>query len=233
MVLVQDLTACIEHTLLKQEADETVIGKLCEEAIANAFFGVCVNSCWVSFTSHLLKQTKVKVISTAGFPLGTASTRSKCSETEQAFTDGAQEVDFVMNVGWLKSGQPHKVLNEFKQLVKVASLSPLKVILETSLLTQDEIKLGCKLALEAGIAFVGIAFVKTSTGFNSMGANASDVQLMSSIVSPHAGVKASGGIRSLSSALAMLDAGAERLGTSNGLTILAELKKVDNLSRKL
>lgn len=220
MVLIQDLTACIEHTLLKQEADESAIEKICEEAIANDFFGVCVNSCWVSFAAYLVKQSNVKVISTAGFPLGAASTRSKCSETEQAFTDGAQEVDFVMNIGWLKSGQPQKVMHEFRQLVKVASLSPLKVILETSLLTQAEIKQASLMAVEAGIAFV-----KTSTGYSQIGANPADVQLISRIVSPHAGVKASGGIRNLSSALAMLDAGAERLGTSNSLSILAELKK--------
>lgn len=215
MILTHHLTATIEHTLLKQDAKEKDIEKICNEAIENDFFGVCVSSCWIPLAAYLLQKSNVKVISTAGFPLGTASTKSKCAETEQAIQDGAREIDFVMNVGWLKSGQSAKVFHEFQELVKTATNVPLKVILETCLLTDEEKKLACQLAVDAGIAFV-----KTSSGFSTSGATIEDVRLLSSQVGSHAKVKASGGIRTLESALSMLEAGAERLGTSSGVAIL-------------
>lgn len=217
MILTKNLACTIEHTLLKQDATEYDIEKLCTEAIEYDFFGICVNSCWIPLAAYLLEKTSVKIISTAGFPLGTCSTKSKCTETEQAINDGAEEVDFVMNVGWVKSGQHLKVLHEFQDLVKAAAKVPLKVILETCLLTDEEKRTACQLAVDAGVSFV-----KTSSGFNRSGATLDDVRLMVSQVGPHAKVKASGGIRTLENALEMLNAGAERLGTSSGISIINE-----------
>ena len=211
------LKAAIEHTLLKPTATGHEIEKLCREAIEHQFYGVCVSSYWLPLVGQLLRGSSVKIVSVAGFPLGTSATEVKCCEVEYAFSNGADEVDFVLNIGKLKSGDYSAIKKEFDALVTTAPQRSLKVILETCLLTQQEKQRACEIARDSGIAFV-----KTSTGFSTGGATLEDVQLMRKIVNGHSGVKASGGIRDRDTALAFLNAGADRLGTSSGVAIISE-----------
>ncbi|MGZ3774593.1 MAG: deoxyribose-phosphate aldolase [Pseudobdellovibrionaceae bacterium] len=209
------LSRYIDHTLLKPETQLAQIEKLCSEAKNYNFFSVCVNSSYVSICAQLLKESTVKVCCVIGFPLGAMDTASKSFETETAIKNGAEEIDMVINIGALKDGRLDFVRDDIKAVVSAAQGKTVKVIIETSLLSYDEKVLACKACLETGAHFV-----KTSTGFAGGGATIEDVQLMKSIVKDAMQVKASGGIKNADQALAMIDAGATRLGTSSGVTIM-------------
>jgi deoxyribose-phosphate aldolase len=212
---MHNLAAYIDHTLLRPDATETDIEKLCLEARAHQFFGVCVNGSWVQTACRELRDSAASVICVVGFPLGTMASEAKRLETELAISDGAQEIDFVLNVGRLKQGDKSYVRNEIKEVATAARGRRVKVILETCLLNREEKILACRLAMDGGAHFV-----KTSTGFSTAGALASDVRLLRETVGPDFGVKASGGIRDLGTAVAMIEAGATRIGTSAGVAIV-------------
>ena len=208
----------IEHTLLKQDAREEDLIKLFNEAKEHKFFGVCVNPCYVTFAKENLKNSDVKIVTVIGFPLGANTTDVKVFETKKAIEDGADEIDMVINVTWLKDKKFDLIVNEIKKIKAACGEHNLKVILETDLLEKDEIKKACELCIEGGANLV-----KTSTGFvkNGVGAKAEDVKLMHDTVAPHGLlVKASGGIRDKEAAKAMIEAGASRLGTSSGVKIV-------------
>lgn len=207
----------IEHTLLKQDATKSEITKLLDEAIEYNFLGVCVNPCYVKYAKDYLKNSDIKVVTVIGFPLGQTTTEAKVLETIDAVKNGADEIDMVLNVGKLKDNEDEFLVNEISAIKGACQGKNLKVILETDLLNQEEIKHACELCIKGGADFV-----KTSTGFvkNGVGAKAEDVKLMYETV--HAaglGVKASGGIRDKESAEQMIKAGAARLGTSSGVKI--------------
>jgi len=210
-----DLARYIDHTLLKADATAADIEKLCREAKEHRFFAVCVNGSWVELARHCLEGTDVKVASVVGFPLGTMETDVKRFETEAAADAGAHEIDVVINVGRLREGDDKYVLRELRDVVEAADERPVKVILETCLLTDEQKIRACKLVVEAGAQFV-----KTSTGFSTGGATLEDVKLLRREVGKDFGVKASGGIRDSVAALAMIEVGATRLGTSNGVAIV-------------
>lgn len=215
-----DYAKMIDHTLLKPEASREQVKKLCQEAVEYGFHSVCVNSCYVSFCADLLKDSDVKVCTVIGFPLGAMSSAGKAAEAAAAVKDGADELDMVVNVGMIKSGDWEYVRQDIEGVVEAAGSSALvKVILETCLLTEDEKRRACRVCREAGAAFV-----KTSTGFSTGGATAADVRLMRAEAGDSMGVKASGGIRSLKDAEEMADAGADRIGTSSGIAIVREQK---------
>lgn len=209
------LARTIDHTLLKPAATAAEILQLCEEALEWSFYSACVNSAWISLAKERLANTPVKVVSVAGFPLGASSALAKCREVETAVGMGADEIDFVNNTGLLKDRSLAQIRAEFCDLVKAAQGCPLKVIIEASLLTDEEKTVVCELACEAGIAFV-----KTSTGFVGSGATVEDVLLMKRVVGDRARVKASAGIRDRDMAVRLLEAGADRLGTSAGVAIM-------------
>jgi deoxyribose-phosphate aldolase len=215
----QAIAGTIDHTLLKPEASQEQIVRLCQEAAHYGFAAVCVNPWWIGLAASALCGTSVKVATTIGFPLGANHTTVKRFEAQEATRLGAQELDMVMNIGALKSRDRQSVQNDIAAVAEVAHAAGaiLKVILETSLLSLEEKILSCELSL-AGKA----DFVKTSTGFFGS-ATADDVSLMRGVVGDRAGVKASGGIRSAAAALAMLEAGANRLGTSSGVAIVREM----------
>jgi deoxyribose-phosphate aldolase len=213
----------IDHTLLKQEASENQIAKLCEEAAKNKFASVCVNATNVAQCAKLLKGSGVKVCSVVGFPLGATLPSVKAFEAEQAIANGASEIDMVLNDGAMKSGNFALVKEDVAAVVKAAHSHKaiVKVIIETCLLTDDEKIKACQICKEAGADFV-----KTSTGFNTAGATLADVALMRKTVGPDMGVKAAGGVRTREDVLAMIAAGATRIGTSGGVKIMegAEIK---------
>lgn len=209
----------IDHTLLKATATEKEISLLCAEALDYGFACVCVNPSHVSLAVSLLKNTPVHVCSVIGFPLGATGANVKVYEANNVINCGATEIDMVMNIGALKEGRPKTVLEEIKEVVRAArNRAIVKVIIETCFLTQKEKILACNLASEAGADYV-----KTSTGYGSHGAVAEDVILLRNTLPQRVKVKASGGIRSLSQALDMIRAGAERIGTSSGNIIMKEL----------
>lgn len=206
----------IEHTLLKQDAKLEDFIRLFDEANEHKFLGVCINPAYVKLAKEHLKDSKV--VTVVGFPLGANRSDVKAFETSKAIEDGADEIDMVINVTALKNKDYDYVVNDIKMVKEACKDKPLKVILETDLLDKDEIKKACELCIEAKADFV-----KTSTGFvkNGVGAKAEDVKLMFDTVSPYGlKVKASGGIRDKETALKMLEAGAERLGTSSGVKIV-------------
>lgn len=208
----------IDHTLLKQDAAADQIKKLCREAVSCGFCSVCVNSSFVSLCAGLLKDTDVKVCTVIGFPLGAMSTGAKAAEAALAVKDGAQELDMVIHTGMAKSGNWDYVKKDIKAVVQaVEGRALVKVILETCLLTDEEKEKACLAAKEAGADFV-----KTSTGFSTGGATVDDIRLMRRTVGPEMGVKASGGIRCLADVQAMVEAGADRIGTSAGIRIAEE-----------
>ncbi|MGB9662006.1 MAG: deoxyribose-phosphate aldolase [Moorellaceae bacterium] len=213
------LASAIDHTLLRPTATPTDIEKLCKEAIAYRFASVCVNPCFVSLASRILKDTGIKTCTVIGFPLGANETDIKLKEAERALEQGASELDMVINIGMLKSQELNYVGQEIRKMVDIASAGQaiIKVIIETCLLTEEEKIAACKIAADNGAAFV-----KTSTGFNGPGATVEDVTLMRQVVGPKLGVKASGGIRDLRTAMLMLEAGATRLGTSSAVSIMEE-----------
>ena len=210
-----NLAQYIDHTLLKPEATREQLKALAEEARKYQFATVCVNSVNVRLMTQYLKGSNVPVCAVVGFPLGAMNPRSKAYETREAIRCGAGEIDMVLNIGALKSGDYALVLKDIKAVVEAADPIGVKVILETSKLTHDEKVMGCVLSKAAGAAFV-----KTSTGFGGGGATAEDVTLMRSIVGAEMGVKASGGVRSKEDAQAMLSAGANRLGASASVAIV-------------
>lgn len=210
-----ELAAMIDHTMVKAYATQVDIGELCDEAARLGMKAVTVNSAWASFCSKRLSGTPVLVNSTVGFPLGASAALVKVQETSEAIQHGAREIDMVINLGALKSRFPQFVGREIAAVVKAAGSVPVKVILETGYLSHEEKVLVCRLAEENGAAFV-----KTSTGFSGSGATSADVRLMRDTVRDRLGVKAAGGIRTLRDALAMIQAGASRLGTSSGVEIL-------------
>ena len=215
---MMELNSYIEHTLLKQDARKEEILKLAREAKEYGFKGVCVNSCNIEIVKTELEGSGVRVVSVIGFPLGDCTTAAKVFETEDAIRHGADEIDMVLNTGRLKDGDFEYVRNDISLVKKACGEHILKVILETDLLSKEEIVLACKLAVEAGADFV-----KTSTGFvkGGVGAKAEDVKLMYETVNPYGlRVKASGGIRDRAAAEEMIAAGASRLGTSSGVAIV-------------
>lgn len=209
-----NIAGLIDHTNLKPDATEKDIAKLCREAADWNFFSVCVNSSSVAAARRFLQGAQVKLCSVVGFPLGAGITAAKSFEAELAAADGAAEIDMVINISALKDGNNSYVKFDIGEVVKAVPGCIVKVILETSLLNEEEKERGCLLAVEAGAHFV-----KTSTGFSTGGATVSDVKLMRSAVGANFGVKASGGIRNLETADAMIKAGANRLGTSASVTI--------------
>jgi deoxyribose-phosphate aldolase len=213
-----DFAQYIDHTLLKADATAKQIEWLCAEACKNHFFSVCVNGSHVARARHFLEDSDVKVACVAGFPLGAASTDAKRFETEAAVDDGAHEIDVVINIGRLKDGDDKYILRELCDVVEAANDNTVKVIIETCLLTHAEKIRACELIVESGAHFV-----KTSTGFSAAGATIDDVKLLRQTVGPKFGVKASGGIRDTATALAMIEAGATRLGTSNSMAIVSGL----------
>ncbi|MSU20342.1 MAG: deoxyribose-phosphate aldolase [Pedosphaera sp.] len=213
-----DLARFIDYTLLKPEASRLDINKLCSEAREYQFYGVCVNGSRVVEAYGLLEGSGVKVSAVVGFPLGAADPDAKRYETEVAVDGGAHEIDVVLNIGRLKEGDHQFVLRELRDIVEAADERLVKVILETCLLTRDEKIVGCKLAVDAGAQFV-----KTSTGFSTANGTVEDVKLFREVVGPNVGVKAAGGIRDTRTALAMIEAGANRLGTSAGVAIVRAL----------
>ena len=209
------LNKFIDHTLLKPEAQSAQIEKLCKEAIEHKFFSVCVNTSYVKQCAELLRGSDVKVCCVVGFPLGAMDTASKAFETRTAITNGAQEVDMVVQIGALKDRRMDYVRDDIKAVVQAAGGAKVKVIIETSLINDEEKTLACKAALEAGAHFV-----KTSTGFAGGGATVEDVKLMKSIVGDKMEVKASGGVKNSEQAFALIAAGATRLGTSSGVALV-------------
>jgi deoxyribose-phosphate aldolase len=215
-----DLASVIDHTLLKPEATEIDIIKVCEEAIQYKFKSVCVNSYYVSLVSRLTAKSGVLTCAVVGFPLGASTTRAKVDETYDALENGANEIDMVINVGAIKSGDWNTVKSDIDGVVNAARGRALvKVILETCLLDDEEKIKACTIAKMAGADFV-----KTSTGFNKGGATIEDIKLMRKVVGPNMGVKASGGVRDTETAKAMIEAGASRIGTSSGINIVKGTK---------
>lgn len=215
---MENLNKYVEHTLLKQDAKKEDLIKLFNEAKEHKFLGVCINPCYVELAKDYLKGTDVKVVTVIGFPLGANTTETKIFETIQAVKDGADEIDMVINVTKVKDKETDFLVDEIKLIKSACGGHNLKVIIETDLLTKDEIVYACECAIKGGADFV-----KTSTGFvkNGVGAKAEDVKLMFDTVK-NAGlqVKASGGIRDKEAAIAMIEAGAVRLGTSSGVKIV-------------
>ena len=205
----------IDHTNLKQDATEKDIKKLCDEAKEYDFASVCVNPAWVKFCAKELQNSNVNVCTVIGFPLGATTSASKAYEAKNAVDNGAVEVDMVINVGALKDGNTQLVLEDIKAVVEAAKGALTKVIIEACLLTDEEKIRACQLSVEAGADFV-----KTSTGFSNGGATIADVKLMKDTVANKALVKASGGIHTHEEMIAMIEAGASRIGASAGVALL-------------
>ncbi|MCK5516958.1 MAG: deoxyribose-phosphate aldolase [Desulfobulbaceae bacterium] len=217
------LAKYFDHTILKPSATAAEVKIICEEAIGYDFFSVCVNPVHVKTVKTLLAGTEVKVCSVVGFPLGAHTSIIKATEAEQAISDGADEIDMVINVGALKDKEVNFVENDIQSVVKAAGGKVVKVIIETCLLEDSEIVEACNLARKAGAHFV-----KTSTGFAGGGATAEDVALMRRTVGSALQIKASGGIKTLADTKKMIDAGADRIGASAGIAIMKELQDSGN-----
>jgi len=213
---MHDLAPYIDHTLLKADATRAQLEKLCAEAIEHQFATVCVNGSRVELAYSLLEESDVQVCAVVGFPLGTMDADAKRYETEAAVDSGAGEIDMVMNVGRFKDGEHDYIVREIRDVVEAADDRVVKVILETCLLSDDEIVQASKLVVQAQAHFV-----KTSTGFGSAGATLEHVKLMREAVGQFAGVKAAGGVRNVEDAHGMVEAGATRIGTSNGVAIVS------------
>jgi len=216
---LRKLSGFIDHTLLRPDATQIQVERLCHEALRFGFAVACVNPVWVPLAARMLHGSDVRVGTVAGFPLGASTTTQKRTEAWTTICAGAQEIDMVMNIGAMKSGDPDRVESDVRGVVEVCreNGAVVKVILENAYLTDEEKVAACRVA-----ELAGADFVKTSTGFGPSGATQADVRLMRQTVSPAVGVKAAGGIRTLTDALRMLEAGANRLGTSAGVAILQE-----------
>lgn len=214
--MIDNLNQYIDQTLLKADASLGEIKKIIEEAKNHKFKAICINPCHVKFCATELKSSDVKVCTVIGFPLGANLTRTKIFETQKAIEEGAQEIDVVLNVGALKDNNQNLVLEELKQIRSVCTNDIiLKVIIETALLNEAEKIVACKLVSEAKADFI-----KTSTGFAKTGATIDDVKLLKKYIAKNIAIKASGGIKTQEQALAMIEAGASRIGTSNGVSIV-------------
>lgn len=211
------LNKYIDHTMLKPDAGEKAIINLCREALEYDFYSVCVNSCYVSLARTHLRGSDIKVSAVAGFPLGAMSSAAKLAETRDSLDNGASEIDVVINIGALKDQRYDYILSELSALAELCHSrnALLKVITETCLFTENEITEACKLVMKSGADFI-----KTSTGFSSGGAEVRDVRLMKKIIGNKIMIKASGGIRTLETAEAMIEAGADRLGCSASVEIM-------------
>ena len=210
-----NLNKYIDHTVLKADTSKAKVQQIIDEAIQYDFMSVCINPTWVSFAAKQLATTDVKVCTVIGFPLGANTSAVKAFEAADAIKHGADEVDMVINIGAAKDGDWDLVESDIQAVVDASGDVLTKVIIETSLLTDEEKIKACQAAVRAGADFV-----KTSTGFSTAGATVSDIALMRQTVGPDMGVKASGGVRLIADAQAMIDAGATRLGTSNGVDIM-------------
>lgn len=210
-----NLNKYIDHTVLKADTSKAKVQQIIDEAIQYDFMSVCINPTWVSFAAKQLATTDVKVCTVIGFPLGANTSAVKAFEAADAIKHGADEVDMVINIGAAKDGDWDLVESDIQAVVDASGDVLTKVIIETSLLTDEEKIKACQAAVRAGADFV-----KTSTGFSTAGATVSDIALMRQTVGPDMGVKASGGVRSIADAQAMIDAGTTRLGTSNGVDIM-------------
>ena len=216
----KDFAKFIDHTLLKADAKKEEILELCEEAKMYSFASVCINPTWVRTAAAALEESSVKVCTVIGFPLGASTSEVKAFETENAIENGANEIDMVINISALRDGDDEAVKKDIASVVEAAQGKALvKVIIETSLLTDKEKRTACELAVVAGADFV-----KTSTGFSTGGATEEDVKLMRAVVGPVTGVKASGGVRSFEDMQKMIKAGATRIGASSGVQIMRGLE---------
>ncbi|MGF7185415.1 deoxyribose-phosphate aldolase [Desulfitispora alkaliphila] len=211
----KNLNQYIDHTLLKPNVKKEQIIQLCNEAKEHGFAAVCVNPMYISLVKEQLEGTQVKVCTVVGFPFGMSTNNTKALETRNAVMLGAEEIDMVINISALKDGEDEYVAKEIKEVVDAAEGNTVKVIIETCYLTDEEKRFACRLAADAGAHFV-----KTSTGFGPSGATVEDVKLMKEEVGDKLGVKASGGIRDRETAIKMIEAGATRIGTSNGVEIV-------------
>jgi deoxyribose-phosphate aldolase len=209
------LASRIDHTLLRPDATRAELVKLCAEAREHGFASVCVNTTWIPLCVEHLRGSKVMAICVVGFPLGAATTQAKAAETREAVANGAAEIDMVVNIGRLKGAEHDAVYDDIRGVVAAASGRPVKVILETHLLTREQKVAACAISRAAGAAFV-----KTSTGFSGGGATEEDIRLMRSVVGPEMGVKASGGVRTTEDVQKMLVAGATRIGASASVAIV-------------
>lgn len=205
----------IDHTLLKPTTTERQIIDLCNEAKKYDFFSVCVNSCYVPLAKQLLSKTAVKVVSVIGFPLGATATETKVFEAKNAVNEGADEIDMVINMGFLRSKNYHAVFKDISDIKSAIGKTPLKVILEISELSKNEIVKACEICVDAKVDFI-----KTSTGFSKSGATLTAVKIIKKTIKDQAKIKASGGIRDLETALKYIDAGADRIGTSSGVAMM-------------
>ncbi len=219
VITIEELAKMIDHTALKADTKKSKIKQLCEEALIYHFGAVCINSVHVEYAASLLKDSDVNVCCVVGFPLGASLSSVKAFEAKEAVRLGAHEIDMVMNVGALRDGDTSLVRSDIEAVVQASGDAIVKVILETGLLIDDQKREACLLAKEAGADFV-----KTSTGFGPMGATPYDVRLMREAVGSSMGVKAAGGIRTFKDALIMIDAGANRLGTSSGVSIIEDYR---------
>lgn len=219
---VEEIASLIDHTILKPETTAAQVRQLCEEALRYKFASACMNPLFVPLVAEMLRGSSVKVCTVAGFPLGATTTDAKVFEAQEAVQHGAQEIDMVMNIGALKSGDDAAVEDDIRRVADACHRGSAicKVILENCLLTGEEKVRACKIAVHAGADYV-----KTSTGFNAGGATAQDVVLMRATVGPKIGVKASGGIRTLEDLQKMVAAGANRIGTSSGVKIMLEARE--------
>lgn len=209
------LNSFIDHTLLLPTATVEQIKALCEEAKEHNFHSVCVNSSYVYLASKSLKKSEVKVVATIGFPLGASSTKSKVAEAMRAIKDGADEIDMVLNIGFLKSGLLKNVKEDIEAVKKIVDKRILKVILECCYLTTDEKRIACQIAAKAGADYV-----KTSTGFGAGGATLADVKLMKEVIGDQLKIKAAGGIATADQAFAFIDLGVDRIGTSRSIDLI-------------
>ena len=205
----------IDHTLLKPTTTERQIIDLCNEAKKYEFYAVCVNSCYVALAKKLLSKTKIKIATVIGFPLGATTTETKVFEAKNAINDGADEIDMVINMGFLRSKNYVAVFKDISDVKLAIGKIPLKVILEISELSKNEIVKACEICLDANVDFI-----KTSTGFSKSGATLTAVKIIKKIVKDGAKIKASGGIKDLETAQKYIDAGADRIGTSSGVAMM-------------
>ena len=205
----------IDHTVLKADTPLETVKRICDEAIEYGFASVCINPCHVAYCAYYLKDSDVNVCTVIGFPLGANTSAVKAFETKDAIANGADEIDMVMNIGALKDKNYDLVRDDVKAVVEAANGTLVKVILETCLLTEDEIKKACELCVEAKADYV-----KTSTGFSTRGATIEDVQIMKAAVQGKAKVKAAGGVRTHEDMVKIVEAGADRIGTSAGCSLV-------------
>ena len=217
---MKELNRYIDHTLLKSTATPEDIVQLCDEAKEYNFYAVCVNSCYAYLAANELKKSPVKVVATVGFPLGTSSTKAKISEAKRAIKHGADEIDMVMNLGFLKGNLTKSVREEISAVKKAIDRRTLKVIIETCYLNNAEKELAAKIVKKAGADYV-----KTSTGFGEGGAQLMDIEIIKAVIGKNGKIKASGGIKTQEEAIAFIKAGADRIGTSNGVKLLYAAKE--------